>query len=135
MRKLFLLLSVMAFYIIGCAQETVTITVSAPSWKNVYAWIWNCPEQYSERFIPLTKADDNTWMLSLEMDMSAYKKAGMLFVDTDSWNTDLQKTKDLRLEEVCYAIPKAHKSGQLVQRPNGSVCRELIYDCKKVECK
>lgn len=134
MRKILLLLCV-AFCITGRAQEPVIVTVTAPSWGKVYAWVWNCPKQYCDRFIPLTKTDDNTWTLSLDMDLAAYKKAGMLFVDTDSWNTDLQKTNDLHISNACYAIPQTQEKGQLVQRPNGLVCKELIYECKKVDCK
>lgn len=101
----------------------------------MYAWIWNCPKQYSERFVPLTQLNDSTWTLSLDMDTDAYKKAGLLFVDTDSWNTDLQKTTDMRLKSGCYVIPKVHKQGQIVKRPNGLVCRELIFECKKEACQ
>jgi len=135
MKRFVLLLSILAFCITGRAQEPVTITVTAPSWKKVYAWVWNCPKQYREKFIPLTKVDDHTWTLSLDMDVSAYKKAGMLFVNTDSWNTDLQKTTDLPLQSACYAIPQTHKQGQIVKRPNGLVCKELIYECKTIECE
>ncbi len=112
----------------------VSITVTS-SWNKVYAWIWKCPKRYSERFIPLTKVDNNNWTLTLDMDETAYKKAGILFVDTDSWNGDLQKTSDLRLSSGCYTIPKTQKQGQLVKRPNGLVCRELIFDCQKGKCR
>ena len=135
MKKLVVLLGILAFYLTGRAQETVTITVNASTWEKVYAWVWNCPKQYRERFIPLTKSDDHTWTLSLDMDLSAYKKAGMLFVDTDSWNTDLQKTIDLPLQNACYMIPETQKQGQIVKRPNGLVCKELIYECQNIECK
>ena len=135
MKKILMLLSFVALSIASHAKEPVTITVNAPSWEKVYAWIWNCPKQFSDQFIPLTKVDDHTWALSLDMDLAAYKKAGLLFVDTDSWNCDLKKTNDMQLTNACYAIPMNQKQGQLVKRPNGFVCKELIYECKKIDCK
>ena len=135
MKKIVLLFSVVAWSTCLLAQsKPVSITVTAPAWKKMYAWIWNCPKQYSERFVPMTQLNDSTWTLSLDMDADAYKKAGLLLVDTDSWNSDLQKTTDLRLKSGCYVIPKVHKQGQIVKRPNGLVCRELIFECKKEAC-
>ena len=135
MKKILMLLSFVALSIASHAKEPVTITVNAPSWEKVYAWIWNCPKQFSDQFIPLTKVDDHTWALSLDMDLAAYKNAGLLFVDADSWNCDLKKTSDMQLTNACYAIPMNQKQGQLVKRPNGFVCKELIYECKKIDCK
>jgi len=140
MRKLFtlgfaaLILAATMAVAVSAQTNKVSITVSS-SWDKVYAWMWKCPKQYSERFMSLTQVDDSTWTMTLDMDETAYKKAGILFVDTDSWNGDLQKTSDFRLSSGCYTIPKTQKQGQLVKRPNGLVCRELIFDCNKVDCK
>ena len=136
MRKIILLFSVVAWSTCLLAQsKPVSITVTSPTWKNMYAWIWNCSKQYSERFVPLTHLNDSTWTLLLDIDADAYKKAGLLFVDTDSWNTDLQKTTDMSLKSGCYVIPEAPKQRQIVKRPNGLVCRELIFECKKEVCQ
>ena len=132
MKKIVLLFSVVVWSICLLAQsKPVSITVTSPTWKKMYAWIWNCPTQYSERFVPLTQLNDSTWTLLLDMDADAYKKAGLLFVDTDSWNTDLQKTTDMNLMNGCYVIPRVPKQRQIVKRSNGLVCRELIFVCKK----
>ena len=136
MKKIVLLFSVVAWSTCLFAQsKSVSITVTSPAWKNMYAWIWNCPKQYSERFVPLTQLNDCTWTLSLDMDTAAYKEAGLLFVDTDSWNTDIQKTTDMRLKRGCYVIPKVPKQRQIVKRPNNLVCRELIFECKNEACQ
>lgn len=134
MKKLIIFALAATMAIAMSAQSNqVSITVTT-SWHNVYAWMWECPKQYNERFIPLKQVNDSTWTLILDMDETAYKKAGILFVDVDSWNGDLQKTNDIHLSSGCYIIPKTQEKGQLVQRPNGLVCKELIFKCNKEDC-
>ena len=72
MKKLIILVIASTMAIAMSAQTNpVSITVTS-SWNKVYAWIWKCPERYCERFIPLTKVDNNTWTLTLDMDETAY---------------------------------------------------------------
>ena len=80
MKKLIIFALTATMAIAMSAQSNqVSITVTT-SWHNVYAWMWECPKQYNERFIPQTQVNDSTWTLILDMDETAYKKAGILFV-------------------------------------------------------
>lgn len=136
MKKYLFVLSVLAFNTMGLLAQSSPVSITAiSSWKRVHAWIWNTSKKIDNRFIPMEQVNDSTWTLTIDADLSKHKDAGILFVDTDSWNGDLQKTNDLRLCNACYVIPQAPKQRQIVKRPNGLVCRELIFECKKVDCK
>lgn len=137
MKKYLFVLSIFALNTVGLFAQSspVSITVTSSSWKSMYAWIWNTAKKIDNRFIPMKQVNDSTWTLTIDADLEKHKDAGILFVDTDSWNSDLQKTNDLRLCNACYVIPQNQKQGQIVKRPNGLVCRELIFECKKVDCK
>lgn len=118
-----------------CAQTT--IKVNAPSWSNVYAWIWNTNKQYNERFIPLTKVDETTWILSIDINSDDYNDAGILFVNNNSWKKDYSKTSDLPLHNACYRIADKYTKWAIIQTGARMTanCKVLYFNCDEIECK
>lgn len=131
------LLSVFAFAICALnmfAQKTITVTTPT-TWENVYAWIWNSEKQYNERFIPLKQINETTWEMDFNVELYKYKKAGILFTDTNSWDKDMQKTVDMQLNRKCFSVPSEPKERQIVKmNRSGTICRVLLFDCKIIEC-
>lgn len=117
------------------AQSRPAITVTAPSWNNMYAWIWNTTDEYDNRFIPMQKIGDSTWSLAIDIDFASHKDSGILFVDKASWETDYQKTTDQKLLRGCYFIPAKYKNRNIIQAPSGTVYRMILYDCKITDCE
>ena len=133
MRKYLLLCVIVLSALPIFSQNSITVTIPE-TWKKVYAWIWNTTNQYNERFIPLKKVDTSTWTLDIDVDLSECKKAGILFTDTDSWNSDMQRTEDAKLNGSCFSIPQEVKERQIVKMNSGAVCRVVLYECNRSDC-
>lgn len=110
------------------------ITVTSLTWKSMYAWIWNTSKKYNDHFIPLQQVNDSTWILSVDEDLTSYKKAGILFTDTDSWDKDMQRTDDTKLNGACFSIPAESKERQIIKMNSGAICRVILFDCKSIKC-
>lgn len=135
MKKLLILsLALLCSILLWGQKQNIKLTITASEWKNMYVWMWNVPKEYNETFIPMTQINDSVWSFTANVDLKDCKKAGLLFVENNSWNEDHRKTQDLKLQAACYKIPEKHAGKSLVLTPKGAKILITQYNCKPIDC-